>query len=84
MHFRDSIVNFNLVFNNPKQVDFILLERVVKRKVMYFLDGDIIFSESKRAVTNLKTHTAPGLNEVPPDVFNFMNNKHPRHILKYQ
>ena len=53
---------FNHLFNHKKEVDFTVLEHVAKTKVMYFLDGDITVAKLKRAVTNLKTHKAPGLN----------------------
>ena len=39
--------------------------------------------ENKRAVTKLKTHKAPSLNEVPPDVFKSMNDKCLEHVLTY-
>ena len=42
-----------------------------------------MFSELKKAVTNLKTHKAPGLNEVPPEAFKSMDTTCLKHVLKY-
>ena len=50
---------------------------------MQNLDGDITWAELKRAVTNLKTHKAPGLNEVPPEAFKSMDDECLAQVLKY-
>jgi hypothetical protein len=50
---------------------------------MHFLDGDIMFGELKKAVTNLRTHKAPGLNKVPPDAFKLIDDKCLKRVLTY-
>jgi hypothetical protein len=78
-HLEIMHIHFNHIFNN----NFTVLEHVTKRKVMNFLDGDITFGKLKRAVTKLKTHKAPSLNGVPPEVFKLMNDECLKHVLKY-
>ena len=71
------------VFINHKEVDFTVFDLIPQRKRMQNLDGDITWAELKRAVANLKTHKAPGLNEVPPEAFKSMDDNYLAQVLKY-
>ena len=66
-----------------KSTLYLVLKQVAKRTVMHFLDGDITFGELKKAVTNLKTHKALGLNKVPREAFKWMDEECLQHVLKY-
>ena len=75
--------HFKRVFNNHKEVDFTVLDLIPQQEMMQYLDGNITWAELKRAVANLKTHKAPGMNEVPPEAFKSMDDECLAQVLKY-
>ena len=58
--------HFGKVFNNQKEVDFTVLDLIPRRESMEHLDKHINWGELKKAISNLSTCKATGLNDVPP------------------
>ena len=66
--------HFHRVFNNYRQIDWPVLDKIKKREVTDELYQPISWDEKNKAITKLANDKAPGLNGIPPNVFKALDN----------
>jgi hypothetical protein len=66
--------HFHKVLNNHRPVDRTVLDLLEQKPCMTSIDNPIRFAEVKRAINKLKKGKAPGLNGIPPEALNAMDN----------
>ena len=68
------------VYNNERERFADAAKFVKQREIAGALDNDITLDEFDRAITKLRCGSAPGITEVPPEVFKYLEGENRKQV----